>query len=173
LFILQAVLYAPETDFQLALYITPHALRDTESVSTLSKLDSALQTGRYEEFWALVKSSGSHAVVAAVSGFDEIARETIVKCLNRLYSKIDVSALSSKLDLVRYGFMCLLHRGSFASSRVLQTDATALVTKHGWTMEGSVALPPAIPDNTPRVKKGGDEGFKYADVAGLVQTLSR
>jgi hypothetical protein len=55
----------------------------------------------------------------------------------------------------------------------LQDDAAAVAQQNGWTIEGTTAVAPAIPENTPRPKKTFDEGLQYQDVKNLVSTLTK
>ena len=52
-----------------------------------------------------------------------------------------------------------------------EADAAAFAKAGGWAIEDKTAVAPLIPDNTPRPVAVFDEGIKYGDVQGLVNTL--
>ena len=59
--------------------------------------------------------------------------------------------------------------------RVLQTDAAAFATSRGWGVDGNWVTLPLVVDNSPRMRRVGEDGGAgaYADVQPLVAMLAR
>lgn len=107
----QAVTILPEPDFQLVWYLVPESLRTHESVTALVKLQTALETGRFGDFWALTKEASTRTILDSINGFDEAAQATILRVLGRLSQKVDLAMLQTDLNLVRRTpFSDLAHR---------------------------------------------------------------
>lgn len=97
----------------------------------------------------------------------------IAHAIARTYQKIDLVALGSSIDSVSAGGTSSVD--CLAYSRCsLQGDAAAFAASQGWTVEGGDAILPLTADNTQRPKQAvGQDGVKYAELASLIQTLSR
>jgi hypothetical protein len=55
-----------------------------------------------------------------------------------------------------------------------QVDAAAFSKAQGWGVDGGEAVLPLTAENTTRPKQVvGQDGIKYAEISGLIQTLSR
>jgi hypothetical protein len=175
---LQSLTALPEPDYLLASYLVPESLRSSEALTSLSELERKLQVGQFGSFWTSAKEDSARALLGRVAGVDDAVRLFIARAIERTYQRIDLGSLAAAVDVVRVDDVSNLEPCRFIASpfcaAVVQADAAAFSRAQGWTVDGGEAALPLSADNTQRPKQSvGQDGVKYSEIAGLINTLSR
>ncbi|ETV78933.1 hypothetical protein H257_07723 [Aphanomyces astaci] len=138
----------PSNFFLGASYLVSEPLRKNKDIAELLQAGSLLQTCLFPAFWQLPLASAKK-----IPGFDAAVREYIV------------SAIARSHDVVAAAFVAeQLHLGS--------KEVEALVTAHGWTVQGASFVVAANADNQMRPKKF-KEDIAFTDLLDTINVLSR
>ncbi|KAL6245847.1 hypothetical protein RBB50_007000 [Rhinocladiella similis] len=72
----------------------------TESIQKLTRLNTLLESAQYDAFWSTLESDDLYAdLYADVAGFEDLVRIRIAGEVGKTFRQIDLSVLSSWLDL--------------------------------------------------------------------------
>ena len=151
--LLKALLALPEADFWLLLHLVPERLQQDEGVAALSALATALEAGRFREFWAAAAAPAAAALLATAPGFEAAARAFVLCSLGAVYRAMPAAQLAEALRLERPAL-----------------EAWLKASAEGWALEGDTAAAPRCEANDPQPCVGA-ESIPFAKLEGLFKAV--
>ena len=151
--LLKALLALPESDFWLLLHLVPERLQADDGVASLAALATALEAGRFRDFWAAAAAPAAAALVASAPGFEGAARAFILRALGAVYRALPAAQLAEALRLEQPALAAWLGANA-----------------EGWAVEGDSATAPRCEANDPQPSVGA-ESIPFAKLEGLFKAV--
>lgn len=153
--LLKALLALPEADFWLLLHLVPERLQSDEGVAALTALATALEAGRFRDFWAAAATPATSALVAAAPGFEGAARAFVLRALGAVYRQLPAAQLAEALRL---------------DAPQLPAWLAANACAEGWALAGDAVTAPRCEANDPQPSVGA-ESIPFAKLEGLFKAV--